>query len=95
MPYYDGVHENQFSSSSFIIQLLGVINQSVFIQFLKLKCQNLSYSFIYPTMYHLLTYVFSKLSYKCLKLFSFLGHPVVFQIFRKTPNTVYVNTLGL
>ena len=45
---------------------------SIFIQFLTLTCQNLSYSFIYPTIYHLLTYIYSKLSYSCLKFFPFL-----------------------
>ena len=35
-------------------------------------------SFIFPTMYHLLIFYFSMMSYKSLKLFTFfLGHPVL------------------
>ena len=47
-------------------------------------------------MYHLLTYMylFSKLSNKFVKLFSFLGHLVVFRIFRNQLQ-MYVNTLAV
>ena len=71
-------------------RLIKALDDRFYVKFMQLEIgllkqtryRNLSLSFIFPTMYHLLIFDFSTMSYKSLKLFTFFGTPCIRSSFK-------------